>query len=354
MNSKGAAANPFVPAWFLPGPHLQSVWGPLVRPRRFGSLSRERLVLPDGDEVFLDHSHGPQGSPRVLLIHGLEGSSHSFYIQGLLRQVSRRGWRGVAMNLRSCARDPADPRKRLPNLRPRLYHSGETEDIGFVIRTLAARESDTLLFAVGVSLGGNMLLKWLGENPAQSLLAAAATISVPFDLAAGSRYMETAIGRLYVSGFLVSLRPKVLSIAERFPTVGDRLNLAAVLAARTFFEFDAAATAPLCGFSSADDYYRRSSSEPFLPRIAVPTLCLAAEDDPFLPPAILRRLQRTDLGKVTLLTTGSGGHAGFVAFGRAAALSYWAEEEVVRWLATNAQGLSSERARSTVDLHTRS
>ena len=103
-----------------------------------------------------------------------------------------------------------------------------------------------------------------------------------------------------------------------------------------------------------DDYYRRSSSEPFLPRIAVPTLCLAAEDDPFLPPAILRRLQRTDLGKVTLLTTGSGGHAGFVAFGRAAALSYWAEEEVVRWLATNAQGLSSERARSTVDLHTRS
>ncbi len=322
----------FHSAWWLPGPHLQTAWGRAARSRRQVAFVREALETPDGDELVLDHLEGTdERSPRLLVLHGLEGSSYSVYVQGFLAAALRRGWRGTAINFRSCARDPARLSRMLPNRRPRLYHSGETMDLDFVIKTIAAREPQTLLFAVGASLGGNVLLKWLGENPGQRVVAAAAAVSTPYDLAAGSRHLETALGRLYVGSFLKTLRVKAVDVARRFPEAAARIDLERVARSRTFRDFDEAATGPLHGFTGADDYYARSSSLNYLARIRTPTLCLSAEDDPFLPAGVLglARARAAVSGAVTFLTTRRGGHIGFVAGGGA---RYWAEEISLDWL----------------------
>jgi hypothetical protein len=289
---------------------------------------REVLETPDGDELVLDHVEGPAGGPRLLALHGLEGSSYSVYVQGLLAAAARRGWRGTAMNFRSCARDPARLSRMLPNRRPRLYHSGETSDFDFVVASLASRESQTPLFAVGASLGGNVLLKWLGENPGQGKVTAAAAISTPYDLAAGSRHLETAVGRFYVGGFLKTLRVKAAGVARRFPEAATRIDLERVARSRTFWDFDDAATGPLHGFAGAEDYYARSSSLNFLGRIETPTLCLSARDDPFLPASALERAGIAASPRVTFLVTRKGGHIGFVS---SAGSRYWAEELTMGW-----------------------
>jgi predicted alpha/beta-fold hydrolase len=250
------------------------------------------LATPDGDELVVDHLDGPAGAPRVLLLHGLEGSSNSVYIQGFLAGIRRRGWRGAALNFRSCARDPADLSRHLPNRRPRLYHSGETSDFDFLVRTLSRREPGVPLLAIGVSLGGNVLLKWRGENPGGGGVAAAAALSTPYDLAASATHLESFVGRVYTARFLATLRGKAADAARRFPEAAAKMNLGRTLAARTFWEFDDAATAPLHGFAGADDYYFRASSLPRLASIASPTLCLSAADDPFLPAETLARSAR--------------------------------------------------------------
>ncbi len=244
--------NPrFSPAWWLPGPHLQTAWGRIARLRRQVAFVREVLATSDGDEIVLDHVEGPAGAPRLIVLHGLEGSSNSVYVQGFLAAAARLGWRGTAMNFRSCARDPRRLSRMLPNRRPRLYHSGETSDFDYVIAKLASREPGTPLLAVGASLGGNVLLKWLGENPGQRMVMAAAAVSTPYDLAAGSRHLETRLGRFYVRGFLT--------------------------------------------------------------RIETPTLCLSALDDPFLPASVPARARSAASPAVNFVTTDRGGHIGFVS-----------------------------------------
>jgi predicted alpha/beta-fold hydrolase len=339
--------DPFHPAWWLPGPHAQTVWGRAARSRRLVRFRRETLETPDGDELLLDHVDGPSGSPRVLVLHGLEGSSYSVYVQGILREVARLGWRGAALNFRSCARPPDDLSRMLPNRRPRLYHSGETTDLGFVARTLAERE-DAPLFLVGASLGGNVLLKWLGENPAQREVAAAVAAAAPYDLSASARHLESRLGRLYVRGFLRTLRGKALETARRFPEAAARIDVARTLAARTFREFDDAATAPLHGFESAEDYYRRSSCLGFLPSIRTPTLCLSAEDDPFLPPSALARARGSAPAGVAFRVTRRGGHLGWVAGAIPGRPLYWAERFLVRWLAAREGQNESRRERAGI------
>ncbi len=287
-------------------------------------------MTPDGDELVLDHVEGPAGSPRLLVLHGLEGSSYSVYVQGLVAAAVRRRWRATALNFRSCARDPARLREMLSNRRPRLYHSGETSDLDFVVRTMAARDPSARLFAAGSSLGGNVLLKWLGENAGQRMIAAAAAVSTPYDLAAGSRHLERGVGRIYVRGFLATLRAKALDVARRFPEAAAKIDIEGVARSRTFWEFDDAATGPLHGFAGAGDYYERSSSIRFLAAIRTPTLCLSSEDDPFLPASVLPRAQAAASTSVHFLTTRRGGHVGFVS---GASPRYWAEETVVSWLA---------------------
>ena len=199
--------------------------GAVARSQRQVAFVREALETPDGDELLLDHVEGAAGSPRLLAFHGLEGSSYSVYVQGFLATAARRGWRGTALNFRSCARDPARLSRMLPNRRPRLYHSGETTDADFVIGTLARREPGAPLFAVGASLGGNVLLKWLGEHPGQTSVAAAVAVSTPYDLAAGSRHLRLPSAALRPR-FLRTLKPKALLVAARFPEAAALIDRA--------------------------------------------------------------------------------------------------------------------------------
>jgi uncharacterized protein len=324
----------FSPPWWLSNPHAQTVWPRITRSRRQVAFERESLTMPDGDELILDHVAGA-ASPHFILLHGLEGSSHSISIQGPLSVIARRGFSATAINWRSCAREPGNVLKSIPNRRPRFYHSGETTDFDFVAHTLAERRPDVPLVALGVSLGGNALLKWLGEHPTQSILSAAATLSVPYDLGAGAKYLERGAGPFYVGSFLRSLKKKVAQLVERFPETRNIIDLDRALRSKTFREFDDAATA-LHGFKDADDYYTRSSSLQFLGRITTPTLCVNAEDDPFLPPDVLPLVRGSASASVELHVTRRGGHAGFVA-GRAPwKCTYWADELIVDWLASHA------------------
>ena len=314
------------------GAHFQTTWGRLGRSRNLVSFRREVLTTPDDDDLVLDHLDGPSGAPRVLLLHGLEGSSFSVYIQGLAHLLARAGWQATAMNFRSCARDPKHRSRTLPNRQPRLYHSGETGDLGFVVQTLSAREPSGTLYAAGVSLGGNVLLKWLGEEGARSRIEAAVTISVPYDLAAAARHLERRTGRFYAGNFIKTLKAKALDLRTRFPEVAARLDPNRIARARTFFEFDEAVTAPLHGFPSADAYYRRSSSIRVLDRIEVPVLCVGSADDPFLPAAVIERARSRASEDVEIVTTPWGGHAGFITGRWPWKPLYWAEERAVAWL----------------------
>ena len=247
----------------------------------------------------------------------------------MLHAIQKAGCSATAVNFRSCARDPKNVFRMLPNRRPRFYHSGETTDFDFVVRTLNARGLP--LVAIGASLGGNALLKWLGEHPGQTLVRAAATISVPYDLGAGAAHMDaTRSGRFYIARFLGTLKKKVRDVAARYPDAP--LDLGRVAKSRTFRDFDDAATAPLHGFKDADDYYRSSSSINFLSKITTPTLCISAADDPFLPAPVLERVRAAASSSVELIVTPSGGHTGFVAGPAPWKCVYWAEDVALRWL----------------------
>ena len=321
----------FVPAWWLPGAHAQTIWGRLTR-RRLLPLRREVLQTADDDDLIVDHLDTPvtNGSLHFVLLHGLEGSSYSVYIHGLLSVIAQHGFAATVMNFRSCARDPHRPSRMIMNRRPWLYHSGETGDLDFLIRTLSAR--NTPLAAIGASLGGNALLKWLGEHPQQRSVIAAATMSVPYDLDAGARYLARGAGPLYVANFFRTMRQKTVSVVERFPEMRARVDIRGAMRARTFHDFDNASTAPIHGFRDAEDYYARSSSLPFLPSISVPTLCISAEDDPFLPLDVLARAQRAASASIEFRVTTAGGHTGFVAGSAPWAPRYWAEDLMVRWI----------------------
>lgn len=279
---------------------------------------RERLETPDGDFLDLDWigdgrpaqalprtaSDRRDDSPLVVLFHGLEGSSASHYARALMHAVAERGWRGVVVHFRGCSGEP--------NRLARAYHSGDSAEIAWVLDTLGRRHAR--LCAVGVSLGGNALLKYLGEYGAQARPLAAAAVSVPYDLAAANRMLSRGIGRLYARHFLRSLIPCSLNKAQRFPDHPGYTAPDLIRAARTLRDFDSAVTAPLHGFRDADDYYTRSSSAQYLPGIAVPTLLLHAANDPFLPAAAIPAPGRLP-ACMRLEVSPHGGHVGFVSGG---------------------------------------
>lgn len=327
----------FAPAWFLPGPHFQTVWGRLARPRRLVELRRESLTTPDGDELLLDHLDG-NSARHFVMLHGLEGSSYSVYMQGVLGVIARHGHSATAINFRSCARDPRNILRMIPNRTSRLYHSGETGDLDFVVETLAQRMRGARFLAFGASLGGNVLLKWLGEHPGQTRIAAAAALSVPYDLGAGADHLNTtASGRFYVSRFLGTLKKK----CER-PEIAARLDMTHVRRARNFRQFDDAATAPLHGFKDAEDYYSRSSSVNYVGLITTPTLALSAEDDPFIAPGVVARVKQNASPAIDFRTTPFGGHVGFIGGSAPWRCEYWAEELVVRWLLSHSDNAKAE------------
>ncbi len=272
----------------------------------------------------------PPGAPRFLLLHGLEGTPRSHYVFEILSRARQRGWATDLLLFRSCAGEP--------NRLPRSYHSGETGDLDFVVRRLIEIEPDRPLVITGVSLGGNVLLKWLGELGEQlpRQLRGAAVVSVPFDLARSARRIDRGFSRVYQWHFLRTLRPKALEKLRRFP---DLLSTDAIAAARSIYSFDHAVTAPLHGFESADDYYARSSSIHFLARIRLPTLLLSAEDDPFLPPDVLDDVRRIANINPALQVefVKRGGHVGFIAGTVPWKPIYYAEHRCVAFLADRLQ-----------------
>lgn len=318
--------RPFRPAWWLRGAHAQTVGGKFLRPDPKLRLRRKRLETPDGDFLDLDFAPPPhEGAPIVVVLHGLEGSALRRYMLVTYRELLARGLHPIGLNFRSCSGEP--------NRAPRFYHSGDTEDLRFILELLAERYPGVPMGAIGFSLGGNVLLKFLGEegDAAGERLRCAVAVSVPFDLVAGAENLERGLmGRIYTEYFLGNLRRKVTAKAA---VLRGHCDVEAALRARTLRAFDDALTAPLHGFEDALDYYRRSSSAAYLERIRVPTLLLQSMDDPFLPPdAIPWDAIRGNPHLVNGFTE-RGGHVGFIG-GLPWAPSFWAEEEAARFVGT--------------------
>lgn len=324
--------RPFRPAPWLPGPHLQTLGGRTLRPTPNPGLQRERLDTPDGDVLLLDMGPEPvqdrngdsARAPLALVLHGLEGSTDRNYARLAMAQLHRRGLRPIGLNFRSCGGEP--------NRKAHSYHAGETGDLDFVLRHLTARFPDRSLVAMGFSLGGNILLKYLGERgkAADEILQAAVAVSVPFDLTAGTEALETgSLGWAYTRYFLRKLHAKARAKTR---LLEGHIDVDTALTTRTLREWDDLVTAPLHGFKDAADYYRHSSSLSYLPRIRVPTLLLQARDDPFLPDGLPHQEVKGNDWLVAGFTE-KGGHVGFVEGTRPGATSFWAEEEGARFLA---------------------
>jgi len=290
----------------------------------------ERWDTPDGDFLDIHRLKAISPSPvaRLLVLHGLEGTIRSHYAQALLSEAHSRGWAADMLIFRSCGEEM--------NWTRRFYHSGETTDLAFVIDRLLKEYPEQSLVLTGVSLGGNVLLKYLGEQGTElpSRVRAAAAISVPFDLARSSRHINQGFARIYQRHFLRSLRQKAFGKLERFPDLIPRERLAGM---RTMADFDNVITAPLHGFRDADDYYSRSSSLGWIGQIGIPTLLLSAADDPFLPPEVLDQV-RAEAKRNPVLELDfprHGGHAGFIMGHNPFRPRYYAERRACDFLANH-------------------
>lgn len=314
-----AAVSLYTPARRLRGGHRQTIWPSLFRTVEGVEYQRERLELADGDFLDLDWMRSRAQEAGVAIVaHGLEGSSQRSYVRGLVRALHRRGWSALAWNMRGCSGEP--------NRRLRTYHSGVSDDLDAVVQHVLGL-GHRQLAVLGFSLGGNVTLKWLGEqgDDIDPRIVAGVGLSVPVDLAGSARVMEGLSRRIYMGYFLRSLTNKVREKAARFP---GEVELAGLEQMRTFAEFDGQFTAPIHGFSSAEDYWRRASSKPLLEDIRVPTLLINALDDPFLSASCYPSEIARSSPHLTLLTPRWGGHVGFMAPGE----EYWSETVAARFL----------------------
>jgi hypothetical protein len=289
--------------WWLPGGHLQTIYPALFLRGPRPVYRRERWKTPDGDFVDADWLDGEPRSPLVVLFHGLEGSSHSHYATSLMRHLRALGWRGVVPHFRGCSGEL--------NRLPRAYHSGDADEIGWMLREVATRCSCGPVYAAGISLGGNALLKWLAGSGAQAaaLVEKAAAVSAPMVLQAAGDGLARGFNRVYTRHFLRPLKRKSLAKLALFPGLYDAN---AVRRARNLRQFDDVVTAPLHGFRDADDYWARASSKPDLGKIAIPTLIVHAHNDPFLSGGHLPDPAQLP-ACMSLEVSAGGGHAGFVS-----------------------------------------
>jgi len=310
---------PFKPAWWLRNPHLQTLWPVIFRRRLRPPVRRERLELPDGDFVDLDCTLNDNG-PIVVIFHGLEGSSRSHYARGMLSALPRHGMRAVLMHFRGCSGEA--------NRLTRAYHSGDTGDIDFLVRTLRLREPNTPLAAIGYSLGGNALLKWLGEQGNDAPVQCAVAVSVPYLLHESTAHMNRGLSRVYQWHLLKSLKRGARRKAMQFtpPAPLEEINIM-----KSFFEFDDRVTARLHGFTGAMHYYTSSSSRQYLNRIRIPTLIVHAQDDPFMHAKVIPESSELS-ATIELDLHRHGGHVGFVGGSRPWKPRYWLDERIPNWL----------------------
>jgi len=299
----------FKPAWWLNNPHLQTIYPSLLRKSPEPTIKRERLTTEDNDFIDIDFC-GEGNQPLVILLHGLTGSSQSGYIKGLQQALLDQGLRSAALNFRGCSGEY--------NNSSRCYHSGETGDIDFLYRTLREREPQTPMAAVGFSIGGNVLLKWLGEQGSDVQLFAATAVSVPLVLSACASKLDSGFSKVYRASLLRELKDYVrlkqvhlealgkTEEAELLRQIGDLEKI------KSFWQYDDRVVASLYDFANVADYYQRSSSRQFLQSIVVPTLLIQAQDDPFMTPEVIPELAELS-ASVSLEISKAGGHVGFIA-----------------------------------------
>lgn len=305
----------FQAAWWCRSPHAQTLWPHLLRIRPRPRYRRERLELPDGDFLDLDWFGPASPDCLVVILHGLEGSSSSHYVRALAHNLAVVGVPSVVMHQRGCSGEP--------NRRARFYHAGETEDLRFVLEHCRRQRPGGRLYAVGYSLGGNMLLKWLGQAQV-TLLDAAAAVSPPFRLDYGAQRLERGLSRLYQAYLLRGMKKSVARKRRRMPHPVDPRALSRC---RTFEQIDTCLTAPLHGFRDARDYYARNSCRQFLGAIRTPTLIVHALDDPFLTPNALPGASELS-PDVTMEVSRQGGHCGFVTGSLPFRPRYWLDQRL--------------------------
>ena len=319
---------PFKPAWWLRSAHGQTLWPALFRRLPPPPVRRERLRTRDGDFVELDWCGAGDG-PLVILLHGLAGSSRSAYVTGLQRALLRRGLRNVAMNFRGCGGQPND--------RARCYHSGDTEDVDYLCEEIRRRHPAVPLAAVGFSLGGNVLLKWLGTQGRNAGLSAAVAVSAPMLLNLCSDRMDIGFSRLYRNQLLRELKDYIQGKKTHLKKTGNCLEadklerLGDLSAIRSFWEYDGQVVAALYGFKDAMDYYDQSSSRQYLKSIATPTLIIHSRDDPFMTPQVIPTAAELSPA-VRLEITAGGGHVGFVSGAVPGFPRYWLEQRIPAFL----------------------
>ncbi len=316
----------FEPAWWLRNAHAQTVWATFMRPEIPIIFQPQRMELPDGDFIDLlwdSANANDHHKPIVILLHGLAGNITSPYAYGLMSAISKEGWRPVFMHFRGSSGEP--------NRLPRYYHSGDTQDVAYVVNILQEKNPQVPIAAIGVSLGGNVILKWLGETGSANPLACAVAVSVPFELNLATKTMNSGFSKIYQWRLLRQLRKDV---EQKFKNNNiicpfDFDNLSSV---KNFHEFDDLVTAPLHDFIDANDYYMKSSSRQFLPEIKVQTLIIHAEDDPFMPRSVIPA--ENELSASTILELSKrGGHVGFVSGDKFGQADYWLERRIPKFLA---------------------
>ncbi|MGK0296962.1 MAG: putative alpha/beta-fold hydrolase [Gammaproteobacteria bacterium] len=319
MQPGSIVPSDFNPAWWLPDPHSQTLWQYFFRRKIKLELISERLELPDGDFVDLCWTTNTTG-PLIAVFHGLEGDITSPYSNAIMHYIHTLRWRAVFMHFRSCSGEM--------NRLERSYHSGETDDIRFLIQVLQTRYPDVPIATVGYSLGGNALLKYLGESGAASRVVASVAVSVPYLLHDSAISLSKGLSRFYQWRLVRSLQDKV---RKKFIGKKSTISINTLHKLTTFYKFDENITAPLHGFKSADEYYFKSSCRQYLSKIRAPTLLLHAKNDPFMSISAIPKAEELS-DTVILELSDKGGHVGFVGGIVPWKAEYWLEERITNFL----------------------
>ncbi|PCK31591.1 hydrolase [Pseudoalteromonas piscicida] len=313
----------FKPAWWMRNRHAQTILPRFFRPRLDVPVSYETIETPDDDFLELAWAkNGNRSAPLVVVLHGLEGNINSFYAKGLLKSLVQNGFDAVLMHFRNCSREV--------NRQARAYHSGETSDLGFFIETLKARFPTRPLFAVGFSLGGNVLAKYLGETKTKSGLKAGVVVSAPYHLSSSCQVIRKSCFKLYQKYLLDRMKK---SFSRKLNTIQSQIKVdkQALFAINDLWQFDDKITAPLHGFQGAEDYYAQASAQPYLKHITTPTLLIHAEDDPMLAAQAIPTPAQIS-APVTLAVSQRGGHVGFITGNNPLKPQFWLESAIPQYL----------------------
>ncbi|MEN7548424.1 alpha/beta fold hydrolase [Rapidithrix thailandica] len=311
----------YKPPALLKNKHLQTIYPFLFRKVKGISYQRERIETKDGDFLDLDWTQGPESDRLVVVLHGLESSSEAGYVMGMIKAFQRRGWAGLAVNYRGCSGEP--------NRLLRSYHSGETDDVRTILSHVLEKDRYKEIALVGFSLGGNILLKYLGEQATRlpKEFQGAVAISTPCDLHKAAFHLSKTSNQIYLRRFLKSLKKKA---QEKEGLAPETLSLQAIHQARDFVTFDNLFTAPVHGFESAIDYWTKCSSKQYCPSIQLPTLLINAQDDPFLPRECFPLEEAEKSKHFHLEVPRYGGHVGFVTYNDEG--EYWNETRTLDFI----------------------